>query len=895
MSISDEILAFAAALPSWERDLMRRLAIQATLSDKELAEIKDLLYKEHGIDSGTPLVTPVPLSKDHFGGSDADLPKTVLCSLEEIENTNKLATGQALPFAVEGMTIVYGDNGSGKTGYARLLKALCRARRDHPEPILGNVYDAKQKQPASVKVTYHSDGANQSVTWKDGTPPPGELCRISVFDSSTVPLYADRQNRLEFLPQGLDVIPRLGSALARLAAVTDQDSALTKQALAVPLPTAPAGSKAADLFIRLATESASPLPTTQEIEVLGHWDHNDTANLVEVEAQIRALEEPTKALARYGRGTAAVNRIRAQVVAAENAFTTGTPEIIQQLRERLTAAQSTASIVAQEEFSADPFGAHVGTNPWRRLYEHAREFSKVAYPERDFPVTDEGSFCVLCQQPLGAAAVDRLARFKHFIEDVTRQDVMKVEQEIDQLRAVFGKLLLSSLQDTVTLLGEFAELRPEYETVRDKILDYYEKAQVYVAQLQKMLDGQSIEQPPARPVSISTLLNETATSLAERTKQLSAATANSAEIDKAQKDRADLVGAKLIHDNLSALQDRLSALTRLRNLAKCRKACDTTTVSNKGNALKTKYVTEDFKARIALETQGLDLDYLPITTEGHTEKGASFIGVALNAPAGEKASQVLSEGEFRCLALACFFAEIHSIPGTDGIILDDPVSSLDHLHSRQVAYRLVSEARTRQVIVFTHNLSFYYELWHAAMEEEVPVARHWVSVTSQSGCGTVLIDAAPWQAKKTKERIHELEETLAKIPELATCGSEQYLKHVEDFYSGVRETWERLVEERLFNGVVGRFQPGVKTQSLAGVVVEDDDFTKVCRGMTKASNYSGHDRATGKQNLMPNKSEMKKDLEELREYDKALAKRAEDVRKKRTPDVEAPKKAKMTM
>ena len=116
------------------------------------------------------------------------------------------------------------------------------------------------------------------------------------------------------------------------------------------------------------------------------------------------------------------------------------------------------------------------------------------------------------------------------------------------------------------------------------------------------------------------------------------------------------------------------------------------------------------------EIKALDIDYLPVVVRGKTEKGVSYVGPDLSKSVTAKTSNILSEGEFRALSLACFFAEITSIEGHNGIILDDPVSSLDHNHVRQVAARILAEAKNRQVIVFTHELSFYYELWHQAIE-----------------------------------------------------------------------------------------------------------------------------------------------------------------------------------
>ncbi|MEW5995511.1 MAG: AAA family ATPase [Candidatus Zixiibacteriota bacterium] len=71
---------------------------------------------------------------------------------------------------------------------------------------------------------------------------------------------------------------------------------------------------------------------------------------------------------------------------------------------------------------------------------------------------------------------------------------------------------------------------------------------------------------------------------------------------------------------------------------------------------------------------------------------------------------VLSEGERRALSLAAFLAE-QSIGGGSGcLVFDDPVSSLDHWWAKVIADRLVEEARSRQVIVFTHDLVFYDKL-----------------------------------------------------------------------------------------------------------------------------------------------------------------------------------------
>lgn len=97
----------------------------------------------------------------------------------------------------------------------------------------------------------------------------------------------------------------------------------------------------------------------------------------------------------------------------------------------------------------------------------------------------------------------------------------------------------------------------------------------------------------------------------------------------------------------------------------------------------------------------------------------------------------------------------------------------------------------------------------------------------------------------------------------------------------MRETWERLVEEKLLAGVVERYGPGIKSQSLKGVSVTDDDYAKVYKEMKKCSEYSGHDMAKGRNIELPQKIQLRKDLESLRLYEKELVKRINDLGKQR--------------
>jgi wobble nucleotide-excising tRNase len=87
-------------------------------------------------------------------------------------------------------------------------------------------------------------------------------------------------------------------------------------------------------------------------------------------------------------------------------------------------------------------------------------------------------------------------------------------------------------------------------------------------------------------------------------------------------------------------------------------------------------------------------------------EGVLYHKLILTRAPGVELPKVVSEGEQRCLSIVAFFAELSTADDPSGIVFDDPVSSLDYKWREGVARRLVEQAKTRQVIVFTHDVVF---------------------------------------------------------------------------------------------------------------------------------------------------------------------------------------------
>jgi hypothetical protein len=96
------------------------LATKTELGKTDISALLALLFCEVGLEArpeGTP--SPTYFEAGHLKSKEA--PNVRLLGISGIENVNRLGP-DGLNFASEGLTVIYGDNGSGKTGFIRILR-----------------------------------------------------------------------------------------------------------------------------------------------------------------------------------------------------------------------------------------------------------------------------------------------------------------------------------------------------------------------------------------------------------------------------------------------------------------------------------------------------------------------------------------------------------------------------------------------------------------------------------------------------------------------------------------------------------------------------------------------------------------------------------------------------
>jgi energy-coupling factor transporter ATP-binding protein EcfA2 len=236
--------------------------------------------------------------------------------------------------------------------------------------------------------------------------------------------------------------------------------------------------------------------------------------------------------------------------------------------------------------------------------------------------------------------------------------------------------------------------------------------------------------------------------------------------------------------------------------------------------------------------------------------------------------KVVSEGEQRCLSIAAFFAELSTADDPSGIVFDDPVSSLDFKWRHSVALRLVQESKTRQVVVFTHDVVFLLALRQYA--DELGVERLDQHVRHLSKGAGVCAEELPWVALPVKKKIGYLNNGWQAADKLWRDGHQDaYEKDAKYLYGLLREGWERALEEVLLGGVVERYRPGVQTQHISKIAdISAEDCKSVETAMTKCSTWlPGHDIAAAARAPVPEPEELKADIETLATWVAAIHKR----------------------
>ncbi|HEX8926562.1 MAG TPA: AAA family ATPase, partial [Terriglobales bacterium] len=752
-------------------------------------------------------------------------------------------------FGTTGLTVVYGDNGAGKSSYARVLKRACRARGSD-EPILPNAFSDSPAGPPTAEITFAVGDVEKKHLWRDGQPTAAELTSVSVFDSSSAQVYVTDKTEVAFRPFGLDVLDRLASTCADVRSRLEKElTALRGQAFT--WPALPESSAAARLL-----KSLSALTKPEHVDRVTRLSDAEMAELEHLRAVLLAArsEDPVKRSRELRVKADRIRNLTEQLKAIDQALAEDAIRLVDETRRAAADAQAAADL-AKDSFEHGAQLPGVGSGVWRKLWEAARAYSQAdVYPAKEFPYVEDGARCVLCHQDLAADARERLCLFERFVQGKVQRDARVAA---DQLHAARTRIEAVRIEIDPHLLDELKTSSPE---VAMRVSAFLNAAATCRSALLAALRTDSVLCASRQSAPVAEL-EEVVKAVQARAEDL--ARAADPEARRLAEERVSELDARLRLAELRPLIDsEIARLARVNAYDRALKDTATTNITRQSTELTKTHVTDALAAGFESELKKFGFTYPELVLKpAGGQKGALRHQVQLKYATRAQVGKIMSEGESRCLALAAFLAEVRSGENSSAIVFDDPVSSLDHRWRSRMADRLVSESTERQVIVFTHELVFLYELVKAAERQSIPCASRTV-VRVRAVAGRVEPEL-PWDALSTRKRIGVLRDSLQRARKvLRNEGEQGYELRATWIYARLRRTWERAVEEVLLNGVVERFRDSVQTQKLKKVAdLSNEDFETVEAGMAKSSKWEGgHDHALAMNEPVPRPDELEADI-----------------------------------
>lgn len=419
---------------------------------------------------------------------------------------------------------------------------------------------------------------------------------------------------------------------------------------------------------------------------------------------------------------------------------------------------------------------------------------------------------MLCQQELTPVAADRFNRFEAFVRDDS-------QQRADAARVAYDRALATFKGEAVSL----AELANIVATVRDELRQDALAMEIRGATLRALWRHRQIRRRHTSPnaaidVPITEysreVLVDQAAGIETRANAL-AAEAGSPARTALLAERAELADRQWLGGIKADVLAEIERQKKIALLEAAQRDTATNRVTTKSTEIAQALVTDALRTQFAREVANLEIAGLAVELrQQNSIQGIPRFKVALTRKPTVAVGQVLSEGEHRCVALVAFMAELATTENKSGIVFDDPVSSLDHMHREAVAKRLVAEAAHRQVIVFTHDLAFLFELNRAAddAQPKPPVAIS--SISRGADKAGFCRSEPPFKARRVSDITTSLSNQLAGERYHFEQGNlDEWRKSVKSIAATLRDTWEIAVEEAVGH-VIRRLSNEVKTPGL---------------------------------------------------------------------------------
>lgn len=823
-SLNSEIEQFAESLPYWAKYLSSKLLSGTIISDAEIDVAYAYVLEDADLKPITERPTIVISCVDESGeGFKKDL---LLTSLQNLKGVNALVENQRIDFCPQ-VTIIYGVNGSGKTGYTRLLKKAFHSRST--EDILPNIHVSSGHSNVSAEISFTSGSKPYSLIYPEHKQ-QNEFRQFSIFDNKCVNVHLTNKNQFEFRPAGLDFFAILIEAFKKIEGkiTTDITNKNTPKDYASLFD---GESHIKNILNVLSTKTKVDdlkklIPITEE-------EKKTRSELEEQKAKLQTLKKD-KEIADLNAYKALLSTLKTSIYDNNKLFTEESLSEIKIAISDCLSKDDAAKVEGIENFKTEKL-MNVGSKEWKDFIAAAQDFAKQQIGDgEEYPKDDD--YCILCQQPLSIEARKLIISYWAFIKSQSEQDAKNAQAVLNTHKNSYKGLKSDLLpEDSVLTKWMLENYKKETIEINENLQKQKALSEIIISNLTtKTVNGRAAIQIGTDHIdTIVQRIEDSITKLQENDP--------TADIKKLNDSITYLNHKEKLEQHIIGIEEYVSNLKWASTATKVKGKIPKRKITDKEKELSGKYFNEAYISAFNDECKSLNCE-IGIDISHTGSAGTSYRQLFLK---GKEPSKILSEGEQKIISLADFLAEMKLSEITCGVIFDDPVTSLDDERKGRIAERIAEESTKNQVVVFTHDLVFVSTLISACCEFKIDHVCHWIEKRDDTP-GYVFLNNAPSYEKQYRNseipRSHYVEANKADCPP----AQREYL--IKSAFTELRTCYEVLVINDLFKNVVQRFNERVSVDSLKDVCFVDelvtellDNFGQCCRymeGHTHSDKYA---------------------------------------------------------
>jgi len=869
-NIFQELQGWSKQLANWQRFALLQLLRDSSIDEGSIETIYEEFKIDKGLSQSLDDRKTYELESSFVPQAVKQLKPVILQEISNAKGVNAIVEGQKLKFGPK-LTVIYGPNASGKSGYARILKGACFTRSEDIE-ILGNVHsDTAIQQRASATCVFAD---TSTVDFLEGEICPQLRDNFAVFDSSCIRIYTDTKKDFNVSPYGFDVFPGL-------VRVTSRIHDLLREEIKKRTPVLD-NFKIEDSSSRIAqiVNNLNADTNIEELTKLKGFGDTEEKKAKQISHQIDELlkKDPTEFIKQKENYIKDIAKLASKICDIDKDLGIEIAKQVEFSIIEVGKLRDIAGAASAAQFGKEPVQP-IGTQAWRALIETAIAYNDEAYPGLGFPADSADTRCVLCQQLLSKEARNRLSRFFAFVRSDAEKNLQTARQKLYPLR--------KKLEDIdILFFSEESVLHRTLEDCDSKLADnvrmYLDEGSKRREKLLKKIDQEKWSEIPAAgksPVSgcqnLKKKLEEEIGGLkkkdiSERKKKLS-------------NELQDLKDRKHLNTIFPKVKQAIENMQWNRKAQLAERLLNPRHITEKQRDLTKVLVGKGFVEQFRTECESLDV-HLPLDVKIAGAEGVTHRKLTVGSPDRLilDPSRVLSEGEQTAVALADFLTEIGLNEQSLGIIFDDPVNSFDHIRKEKIAKRLTEEANTRQVIIFTHDILFTHHLAEAAISQKVDFTAATISIDPNK--------KIPGYVNRTVFPYEHYEKASAKqarkyLEEARMLAGSPQMEKLELGMGALRAAYEDFIQRHIFHDVIGRWREEIKATALSRIYLDEESLKEIEDRYSFLSRYEiGHSHSLEFHETPLNIDLLQKEIEEFDRITRTYKKAADKYREQKSKE-----------